>query len=193
MAKTSGRLGGGYDYFICQLSRKSKQTMCTRHSIRYDDLKSIIEQRVAEIINRYTSNEEEFLCKNIYKEDSSNKVNNLNSKRNKCLDKIDEINRSITAAYQDKVKGLLCEGDFVRIITTLHEVLDPLDQEEKSIMCELEYLEGKEKSEKSLVKDLPKQYDSSELTNELVNEFIECIYIGEKVGAEQRIVIDWKI
>lgn len=191
MAKTSGSIGGGYDYFICQRSRKSKQTLCSRHSIRYDDLKTIIEQRMKEVTNRYISEEEEYLRKNIHREDRANNINNLKSKRNNCINKINEINRAITAAYQDKVQGFLSEEDFVRINTTLHIELDPLEQEGKIILNELEQLN--EKEEKSLPNDLCAYYYFTNLTSELINEFIECIYIGEKMDGKQAILIEWKI
>ena len=193
MAKTSGRLAGGYDYFICQLSRKSKQTKCTRHSIRYDELKLIIEQRIKDMINQYTSQEEEYIRKKIHKEDVSKKINIHKAKINKCHDKIEEINKSITSAYMDKVKGLLTEDDFIRINTSLHSELNGLDNEEKSITHELDSLEIKEKAINTFNNYILKYVDFTKLTYEMVNDLIGCIYIGEKMDGEQKIDIEWKI
>ena len=193
MAKTSGRLAGGYDYFICQLSRKSKQTNCSRHSIRYDELKTTIEQRIKELIYQYTSEEEEFVRKKIHKEDIYKKINMYQIKLYKCHEKVKETNRLITSAYVDKEKGLITEDIFSIIIFSLQEELEKLHNQEKSLNQEINQLEIKEKALNTFDKCIIKYIDFIELSFEMVNEFIDCIYIGEKIDGEQKIVVYWKI
>ncbi len=193
MAKTSGRLAGGYDYFICQLSRKSKQSKCTRHSIRYDELKLLIEQRIKDMLIKYTSKEEEYIRRRIQKEDVTKKINALKAKMNKCSSKIDEISKSITTAYIDKVKGYLTEDDFRRINTSLRDEMVKLENEAKVLSHMLEEIEIKEKAINTFDNSISKYINFTELTYEIVNSLIDCIYIGEKLDGQQKIDVVWKI
>lgn len=51
MTKSSGKSTGGYEYFICQLAKKSKLKECSRHSVRYDDLEAAIYQKIESFVN----------------------------------------------------------------------------------------------------------------------------------------------
>jgi DNA invertase Pin-like site-specific DNA recombinase len=194
MAKTSGRLAGGHDYFICQLAKKTKLNECTRHSIRYDDLVSHVEERLREKIEHYSKNKDEYISEHLKKSDLNKALASCKNKLSKCKSKLDDINKTLSSMYMDKVKGLLSEDDFINIKSTLITDLDGLRIDEEKLLKEEKDIQMKLKSADSSVNYLEKYKDFVELTQEIVNNVIICIWIGEKSedpNVKRKIKIKW--
>jgi DNA invertase Pin-like site-specific DNA recombinase len=196
MAKTSGRLAGGHDYFICQLAKKSKLKECTRHSIRYDELVEHVTERLKQHILQYTNNKDEYIKKYLKKTDLNKALITIKNKLNKCKNKIEDINKTISSMYMDKVKGVLSEDDFINIKSTLQIDLNELKIEEKNLLIEVKDIESKLELESDFSNLLEQYKDFKELTQEIVNNLIICIWVGEdpkNINIEREIRIKWNI
>ncbi len=194
MAKTSGRLAGGHDYFICQKAKKSKLVECTRHSIRYDDLVDFVIDAIKEEMRLCIANQEKYIESKLKMSDPAKTISSLKTKLKKCQDKIQDIKETITEMYIDKVKHILSETDFVSIKATLQLDLDALHEEESQLNKEIEITESKASNVNQFVNYLKIYLDFKELTIEMVNNLIVCIRIGEKPEDETKIrdiIVEW--
>ena len=179
MAKTSGRLAGGHDYFICQLAKKSKLKDCSRHSIRFDELKEYVEFRLRNLIDLYTQDKDEFIKQHLKKSDLTKSLSNLKIKLIKLNNDIEDMKRSISTLYIDKVKGVITEDEFITIKSTLQEDINKMQIEEQKMKDEISIIENKSKVEKSFTYYLEKYKNFTELTLEMVNNLIIFIKVGE--------------
>jgi len=197
MTKTSGRLAHGYDYFWCQLAKKSKLTECTRHSIRYDYLEQYVAKEIHKVIKACLEDKE-----NVEEIKSHIKINNeVKNKIDKNLnlfirnsEEIDDNEKALSNLYLDKVKEIISEYEYIEMKKTFNENNQLLKDKNKIIAhkneaYELELIRGQD------LDSLVIQYANFEkLTFGLVNDFIFMIEIGETQKDEtQEVVIHWNI
>lgn len=126
MVKTSGKSGGGYDYFVCQLSRKTNGKACTRHAIRYEDIKVIIEGKIRDLFKEYSYNNIDYLKNRIPFEDTRKTYRDLKAKLTSCQTELNNLYKSITALYIDKVTEKIKEIDFTNMKKCLDENINIL-------------------------------------------------------------------
>jgi len=197
MTKTSGRLVHGHDYFLCQLAKKSKSTLCTRHSIRYDFLEQYVAKEIHKVIYKCLENED-----NIEKIKSEIKiVNEIKSKIEKNSDlfirntrEINDNEKALSNLYLDKVKEIISECEYVEMKKSFNEIIQLLKERNKIIINKKEDYELELAKGQDLDYLVNKYANFDELTFELVNDFISLIEIGEiQIDETQEIVIHWNI
>ena len=172
----------GYIFFSCKFSKKIYGN-CTRHSIGYDKLKEIVENKIREkIIKYYDFNNipDELFVIN----DNKLKCDNLQKEKANLLKEMIDINKAIKELYIDKVNGKVTENTFEELNKSF---LSDKDNKQKEIeMIENDLSKLKEKEVKSkLIKEnkeriISKYKEFNILNFEIVNEFIDFIEIGEK-------------
>lgn len=197
MTKTSGRLAGGHDYFWCQLSKASKSEKCSRHSIRYDRLEKSIDEKTREMINemlKYKNNAEDI--KKYFRKENNNekKSAEITNQIQKNEIKIEDMNNSISNLYIDKTKNIISENEFVNIKNNISKQIDDLTNKNLSLNNELKlYVDDKKKID-AFISAVEKHKDYDSLTNEIVSDFIICIYVNEiNENNEQQVDVEWNI
>jgi len=197
MAKTSGRLAGGYDYFICQLAKKSKSTECTRHSVRYDSIEKYVESRIKEVIEKmlgFNNNKESIRQYFKKDQDNSKKINDLKNSLNKIDNQIDDINKAISNLYIDKIKNIITENEFIMLKDNFNKELTALKNQKNLIEEELHSLSLITDKVDAFSEAVNRHMNFDKLTFQIVNDFIECIYVHEKdAEGNQEIEIHWNI
>lgn len=182
MTKTSGRLAGGYDYFICQLAKKSKLKECTRHSIRYDELEKTVDTEIKKEMKEVydlkgnTDKLREHFCKD--KADKK-RIKDINDNINRLQKKIYDTQKTISNLYTDKVKGVITESEFIMLKTNFSEECDLLTAQKYSLEEELKRLDVSNEKIDLFVAAVLKHLNYKKLTFEIVNDFIECIFVHE--------------
>lgn len=193
MTKTSGRCAGGYDYFICQLAKKSKLIECTRHSVRYDDVVKNVDANIKTITSWLLNDDKaiEELRDNFHKDkDIDKKIKNIKYSYLGCQSKIDEIQHYMTSLYTDKVKGIVTEEEFVLLKSDFNKEISALTAQKNILENELKMIDsGKDKTDVFMA-TLNKYIDYEELTFEIVNNLIDSIYIHETTENGE-LVIDY--
>lgn len=191
MSKTTNEYKGTKrSYLRCQLSAcSSNGKLCTRHSIRLDDLIEVIEIRIREYIE---------CCRVQIDLTRIINDNQLNAPENKAqfdLQSIqNEINKRSTALrtlYLDKAAGIIETDEFV-------EMKEVFQKEKQKLEMQIIYL--KEKADCFSITDSNTKYnemnallDFNNLSFELINLFLKKIEIGEKdpISSKQEIIITW--
>lgn len=191
MVKTSGKSQRGYDYLICQQSRKSNKQKCTRHSIRYDILQHITEDKLHELIGLIIRDNKDLLLSKLPVIDHKKTIQRLHQSII-CNDtEILECKQSLTNLYVDKTRGILNEAEFLLIKETLNQRLDEIDRKVLKDKEELQQLLSVGSYQNERFDRFWQQIIQNELTFDLIQMFIKDIYIGEKIDNHQTIEIHW--
>ena len=192
--------GGGSSqesrYLRCQLANKTRNKLCTPHSIRFNLLKHIIAEEIRRIIYSILNEENAR-----YLED---KINASSDYQNTIEEKGRELNRikrviqdnkeALSSLYLDKVKKVVTEAEYM----ILKEKFSDTIQEQQAKYSELKDEIEERKvlhEEKTDARTLVMKYvDCEELTSDLVVNFIDHIEVGEKdMQDNQDIHIYWNI
>lgn len=197
MTKTSGRCAGGYDYFICQLSKKSKLKECTRHSIRYDYIEEYIDKKIKKRIDRVLQlkgNIEEIRKEFRRDKIDQNKINNIRINIEKCNQKIDDTQKTLSSLYIDKVKGIITEDEFIMLKSNFNQEISSLTAQKTILEEELNILDTEDEKMNNFLNAVKKHADYKELSFEIINDFIECVYVCESdENGEQKVMIEWNV
>ncbi len=190
----SGRKGTNDNYLRCRLASKTASKECTNHNIKYGALENRILEALQEHIDDILNNENDF--ENIQSQVIKNEENPISKAENtlkKLYSEKEKLNTALKNCYMDKYSGELDETLFL-------ELKDDYNKKIKDLNSSIEILENKlnvlsvNGNSLSKGRELIKKYTSfTELTNELVYDFIEYVEVGEKnEKKEQDIIVHWK-
>lgn len=188
----SSKIKSGVTYtFICSSYRNPKGKSCTIHSIGEKALYSLTLQTLNTVISSARDCEKEFReLVTMSGEKEIKKVTAANQKKlRKASARIDEISKVIKSLYEDKVSGVIDNETFKGLNADF-------TAEKKALEVEIADLEAETVSARDKLNgvnkfiELTKNYtEISELTNEIVNAFIEKIIVHERIkGAGSKVL-----
>jgi DNA invertase Pin-like site-specific DNA recombinase len=193
MVKTAGKSRGGYDYFICQLYRKTKRQECSRHSIRYVDLTEVIKEKLRDLITKTTYRHVDYIRQELNNPDVSNKlVHQTRYKLSTLQKEMNTLNEAVACLYIDKTKGMLNDNEYLSLSNTLQQKLILLTEEAGKIEAKLNRLYMPVEN-LSLDDRIWSYLNFEELTYALVDAFILEIEIGSSTDNQPIIQIRWRL
>lgn len=197
MIKTGGYSSGRQAYIRCQLANKTRNKECTSHTVSLNKLMALVSSEIHNLINNVLNNEaNNDLLKRIITGPSGieKRLSIMQQELMNITDKIGDIQRAAAALYIDKVKGVVTEAMYISNQHNFENDINKLRREQEKIKNEIEYLQ-QEAVTKSDAVDMAKKYvNFEELTNEIVNDFINYIEIGEKdLYGNRDIEIHWNV
>lgn len=181
-----------YVYLYCQLYKRSKQTMCTPHSIKYNKLIEILEDKIRSIISSHLQQNqiiENLITQDDDKKHITNKVNDLS----KVKVRLENVAKASSALYIDKVSGLITENEYIDLKTSLQTEIEELNKRYDTLENELNDMKSNNSNQEKK-EDLIRKYSNFEkLDHEIINEFVDYIEVGEKDKDDnQEVIIHWR-
>lgn len=183
------------DAFICSTYRKKKKNLCTEHAIKVSALEQIVLQDIRKVCAYVRAYEQEFLedFRKCSVKESAKLQSVAKSELNKAESRLSEIEKIIVKLYEEKVCGTMPEERF-ELLAKNYEI----EQAElKQKVVELKaVLSAKEERDGSLEKfvSLVRSYtEVQNLTPEILNSFIDKIYIGKPERIDGQRVQEVKI
>ena len=169
------------DNFSCATYRKKKKGLCSCHRILVSDLETIVKEDLQKVCEYVFLHEKEFTDE--YLSGSKRETVKFQSKTKAELKRLserqEEIGRIIRKLYEDNVCGRITDERFDFLAKSYEDEGNDLKtkiQELKNALASS--VQDEEKLSKFL--KLVKSYtEIEELTPEILNSFIEKIYIGE--------------
>ena len=169
------------DNFSCATYRKKKKGLCSCHRILVSDLETIVKKDLQKVCEYVFLHEKEFT--NEYLSGSKKETVKFQSKTKAELKRLserqEEIGRIIRKLYEDNVCGRITDERFDFLAKSYEDEGNDLKtkiQELKNALASS--VQDEEKLSKFL--KVVKSYTKiEELTPEILNSFIEKIYIGE--------------
>ena len=169
------------DNFSCATYRKKKKGLCSCHRILVSDLETIVKEDLQKVCEYVFLHEKEFTDE--YLSGSKRETVKFQSKTKAELKRLserqEEIGRIIRKLYEDNVNGRITDERFDFLAKSYENEGNKLKtkiQEFKNALASS--VQDEEKLSKFL-KVVKSYTEIEELTPEILNSFIEKIYIGE--------------
>ena len=169
------------DNFTCATYRKKKKGLCSSHRILVSELTEVVKSDLQKVCEYVFLHEKEFTDE--YLSGSKKETEKFQSKTKTEIKRLserqEEIGKIIRKLYEDNVCGRITDERFDFLAKSYEDEGNDLKQK----ILELQYaLSASVQDEEKLSKFLKvvKTYtEIQELTPEILNSFIEKIYIGE--------------
>jgi hypothetical protein len=195
LIKTGGGSSQESRYLRCQLANKTRNEMCTPHSVRLNQLKEIVANEIRESIN-VALNEDNvrFLEEKINSSDINNAIEVKTNELYRINRILQDNKDAISSLYMDKVKKIISEAEYVihkeKFINTINDHQAKLSW----LQNEIEKLKTIHIERPDTLSLVEKYVDFEELTSEIVAVFIDYINIGEKdMYGNQDVHIHWNV
>ena len=183
------------DAFICSTYRKKKKNLCTEHAIKVSALEQIVLQDIRKVCAYVRAYEQEFLedFRKCSVKESARLQSAAKSELKRAESRLSEIEKIIVKLYEEKVCGRIPEERFELLAKNYETEQAELKQKTEALKASL--IAAKE-TDSSLAKfiSLVRSYtEVKELTPEILNSFIDKIYIGKPERIDGKRVQEVKI
>lgn len=174
---------GKTPYMKCK-SRRTAAFVCdNKYAIRCDVLEKIIIDKINQQLDKYYSfselEKQYLLQKDSLDNEVGSKLKNLSAEVDKVKAEINEKKSYYSTLYEDKLKGIISENDFLMFRDKFNHECE--EKEKRLAVLEEQILEisNKKIDVNNSIKVFEKYKHITELTKEIVDEFIDCIWIGK--------------
>ena len=180
---------GKQSYLRCKLYADSgKQKLCTRHSVRLDQLIELVSERIRYYVQIYY----ELDAKDIQPQKDT-RLEALKQERKTLAAQLEKRSQALKTLYLDKVAGVISEGQFVELNEGFLNEKSRLEQRLGKIDGELESREQPQQ-QADLMEKARELLRLETVPRELVVGLIDRIEISEKhpMTGQQNVSITWK-
>ena len=180
---------GKQTYLRCKLYADSgSQKLCTRHSVRLDQLIDLISERIRYYVQTYYR-----LDPNDIQPQKDTRREALEQEKKSLSAQLEKRNQALKTLYLDKVAGILSEGQFVDLNQSFLEEKSRLERRLNAIDEELAERDHSEDQD-SLMERARELLKLETVPRELVVGLVEKIEICEKnlETGQQEVKVTWK-
>ena len=171
-------------FYTCEGYRKraEKANQCSTHCITKKMLSEIVLDDLLRVTSEARKNRDRFIV--ICKENSASATKKEQAAKKRELTKsekrLSEIKRMFVKIYEDNALGKLTDDTFNMLSETYKSEQAQLEQTIKELSETLEQIKNDEENTERFLKIVDKYTDITELTYDLLRDFIDKIYIYEK-------------
>lgn len=180
---------GKQSYLRCKLYADSgKNKLCTRHSVRLDQLIDLVSDRIRYYVQTYY----ELDAKDLQPQKDTRREA-MEQERKSVAAQLEKRSQALKTLYLDKVTGIIGEGQFVELNESFLKEKSHLEQRLTNIEEELEKREQPQQ-QADLMEKARELLKLETVPRELVVGLIEKIEIGERDSdtGQQEVKISWK-
>ena len=169
------------DNFSCATYRKKKKGLCSCHRILVSDLETIVKEDLQKVCEYVLFHEKEFTDE--YLSGSKKETVKFQSKTKAELKRLserqEEIGKIIRKLYEDNVNGRITDERFDFLAKSYEDEGNDLKTKINELKNALASSAQDEEKLSKFLKVVKSYTEIEELTPEILNSFIEKIYIGE--------------
>ena len=165
-------------HYLCE-NYRSNTANCTMHYIRNVVVERIVLENLKEVI-QYVSNYEDEFVQMIMDSDMRQRNRELAQKKKKLIElqkRIGELETIFQRIYEDNIIGKLSDERFMKMSKGYEDEQHTLQTEANEIQSELQQEEKKSVDVKRFLAIVKKYTDLTELTPEILREFIDKIIV----------------
>ena len=180
---------GKQSYLRCKLYADSgNQKLCTRHSVRLDQLIDLISERIRYYVQTYYQLDPADL-----QPQKDTRRETLEQEKKSLSAQLEKRSQALKTLYLDKVAGILSEGQFVELNQSFLQEKSRLERRLQSIEGELAEREQPQQ-QADLMERAKELLKLETVPRELVVGLVDRIEIGEKNPAtsRQEVKVFWK-
>ena len=166
--------------YTCGTYRRYR-TQCSAHYIRVVVLEELVLQNLQRVVAYAREDEDEFVRRVIENKLAVQRTEQEQSKRKleKQKRRITELDAIIQRLYEDNVTGKLTNERFAKLSATYETEQAELKQSVESLSAIVEASEAQAVNIKSFLKIVKKYTEPTELTPQLLHEFVDKIVVHE--------------
>ncbi len=169
------------DSFICSTYRKKKKNLCTEHAIKVSALEQIVLEDIRKVcayVRRYENEFVEDYRKCSTRESAKLQASARNElKRAEC--RLSDIEKIIVKLYEEKVCGKMPEARFELLAKNYEAEQAELKQKAVTLKAGLAIAEENDCNISKFIALIKSYTEVVELTPEILNSFIDKIYVGK--------------
>ena len=165
-------------HYLCE-NYRSNTANCTMHYIRNVVVERIVLENLKEVI-QYVSNYEDEFVRMIMDSDMRQRNRELSQKKKRLAEiqkRIGELDTIFQRIYEDNIIGKLSDERFMKMSKGYEDEQHTLQAEADDIQSELQQEEKKSVDVKRFLAIVKKYTDLTELTPEILREFIDKIIV----------------
>ena len=165
-------------HYLCE-NYRSNTANCTMHYIRNVVVERIVLENLKEVI-QYVSNYEDEFVQMIMDSDMRQRNRELSQKKKRLAEiqkRIGELDTIFQRIYEDNIIGKLSDERFMKMSKGYEDEQHTLQAEADEIQSELQQEEKKSVDVKRFLAIVKKYTDLTELTPEILREFIDKIIV----------------
>ena len=165
-------------HYLCE-NYRSNTANCTMHYIRNVVVERIVLENLKEVI-QYVSNYEDEFVRMIMDSDMRQRNRELSQKKKRLAEiqkRIGELDTIFQRIYEDNIIGKLSDERFMKMSKRYEDEQHTLQTEADEIQSELQQEEKKSVDVKRFLAIVKKYTDLTELTPEILREFIDKIIV----------------
>lgn len=183
------------DNFTCATYRKKKKGLCSSHRILVSELTEVVKSDLQKVCEYVFLHEKEFTDE--YLSGSKKETEKFQSKTKTEIKRLserqEEIGRIIRKLYEDNVNGRITDERFDFLAKSYEDEGNDLKQKTIELQNALTASVQDEEKLSKFLKVVKSYTEIEELTPEILNSFIEKIYIGETERYDGRKMQDVEI
>ena len=187
------------DAFICSTYRKKKKNLCTEHAIKVNALEQIVLADIRKVCAYVRQYEEEFVedFRQCSAKESARLQSSARNELKKTENRLSEIEKIIVKLYEEKVCGTMPEERFELLAKNYETEQTELKEKVIRVKSSLTVAEENDSSIAKFISLVRSYTEVNELTPEILNSFIDKIYIGkpERIDGQrvQQVKIVYKL
>ena len=165
-------------HYLCE-NYRSNTANCTMHYIRNVVVERIVLENLKEVIQYVSSYEDEFV-RMVMDSDMRQRNRELSQKKKRLAEiqkRIGELDTIFQRIYEDNIIGKLSDERFMKMSKRYEDEQHTLQTEADEIQSELQQEEKKSVDVKRFLAIVKKYTDLTELTPEILREFIDKIIV----------------
>jgi len=168
-------------YLRCMLSAKTNRRECSPHFVKQGELEAVLLESIRELIalSAVSGGDQEII--NNVKVGIEGRVNPLEILNRQLIDvntKLEEAQRHLISAYKDKNNGFLDETEFLIFKENFESEKQVLESKRKHLEQDKTDMELKQRNRENISLMLKKYVVLDTLSHEIVNDFVEAIYVS---------------
>ena len=169
------------DNFSCATYRKKKKGLCSSHRILVSELTEVVKSDLQKVCEYVFLHEKEFTDEYLSgsKKETEKFQSKTKSEIKRLSDRQEEIGKIIRKLYEDNVSGRITDERFDFLAKSYEEEGNDLKQKTIELQNALSASVQDEEKLSKFLKVVKTYTEIQELTPEILNSFIEKIYIGE--------------
>ena len=183
------------DAYVCSTYRKKKKHLCTEHAIKADVLKQIVLNDIRKVCAYVKEYEQAFIedYRKCSVKESARQQAAARNELKKAESRLSEIGKILVKLYEEKVCGTMPEARFELLAKNYEIEQSALKQKVESLKVGLAVAEESDDSISKFVSLVRNYTEVNELTPEILNSFIDKIYIGKPERIDGQRVQEVKI
>ena len=178
-----------YCYYICRNSRTySDNSSCTPHSIQREALETVVLQDLQRVMRLAKTDERRFIGKLTAASDRENErgVQKAKNELSKAKTRIGTLDRIVSKLYEDNVEGKISDERFATMLAGYEAEQTGLRSRTTKLESLITEATTQTAGIESFLRLVRSFTEVTELTPEIVHEFISAVWVGEAIYTPPR-------